>query len=231
MKTPSFRDVEQLSAFLDGKLSGKQRARLESRLRAEPALASVLEELRQTRAALRRMPRRRVPRNFTLTPAMAGLKPPVPRLVPALSWASAAAMLLFVCTLATGLVGQFSFGAGAPMQSAAPRGMGGGSDTASQEYGVGGGPEASEAPAAPDALPQPTPTHGEFNSMAPAPTLGVTQLEPGEPAAAQPASPKAGFRPIDLWLVFWPALALVLIAAAGLVRWLNRRAFRRKLRK
>ena len=67
--------------------------------------------------------------------------------------------------------------------------------------------------------------------MAPAATQEATQWEPGEPATTQDTSPKTQVEPVDPWLVIWPALAVVLIAAAGLVRWLNRRAFRRKLRK
>ena len=82
MTTPSSRDLEQLSAYLDGQLSQSSRTRLETRIQSDPALASALEELRQTRAFLRRTPQRRAPRNFTLTPGMAGIRPPVPRAGP-----------------------------------------------------------------------------------------------------------------------------------------------------
>ena len=124
MTTPSSRDLEQLSAYLDGQLSQSDRTRLEIRIQSDPALASALEELRQTRALLRRTPHRRAPRNFTLTPGMAGIRPPVPRLVPVLSWASAVAMLFFIFTLGAGLVGQLSFGAAAT-SAAAPSGLAG----------------------------------------------------------------------------------------------------------
>ena len=67
-QTPSFRDVQQLSAYLDGQLKPSEAARLESRLQSEPGLASIFEELRQTRSLLRQLPQRRAPRNFTLTP-------------------------------------------------------------------------------------------------------------------------------------------------------------------
>jgi len=122
MTTPSSRDLEQLSAYLDGQLSRSGRTRLELRIQSDPAFAGALEELRQTRALLRRTPHRRAPRNFTLTPRMAGIRPPVPRAVPMLSWASAVAMLFFIFTLGASLVGQLSFGAAtsaaAPMASA-----------------------------------------------------------------------------------------------------------------
>lgn len=110
MTPPSSRDLELLSAYLDGQLSQSDRSRLEIRIHSDPTFASALEELRQTRALLHRIPHRRAPRNFTLTPRMAGIRPPVPRLVPVLSWASAVAMLFFIFTLGAGLVGQLSFG-------------------------------------------------------------------------------------------------------------------------
>src|ERR1035437_6362001 len=125
MTPPSSRDLEQLSAYLDGQLSQSSRARLEIRIQSDPALASALEELRQTRTILRRTPQRRAPRNFTLTPGMAGIRPPVPRLVPVLSWASAVATLFFIFTLGAGLVGQLSFGVAAT-SAAAPMGSGAG---------------------------------------------------------------------------------------------------------
>jgi len=120
MKKLSFRVVEQLSAYLDGQLSQAERARLEARLRADPELAAALDDLRRTRSLLHRSPQRRAPRNFTLTPKMAGLKPPLPPLVPALSWASAVAVLLFFLTLGSSLLGGLSFGAASPRLSAAP---------------------------------------------------------------------------------------------------------------
>ena len=93
MNSPSFRDMEIISAYLDGQLSPSERARLEKRLQAEAGLAAALQELRQTRAILHRTPQRRAPRSFTLALKMAGIRPPVPRLVPAFGWASAVAML------------------------------------------------------------------------------------------------------------------------------------------
>ncbi len=95
-KKPSFRDLTELSAYLDGGLNAPARKRMEDRLAREPELASVLDGLRLSRAVLRRTPKRRVPRNFTLSPQMVSLRPPMPRLVPALNYASLAAVLLFV---------------------------------------------------------------------------------------------------------------------------------------
>ncbi len=68
----STRDWERLSAYLDHDLEAGRRATLEERLRTEPALQRALERLQRTRDLLRRAPQARVPRSFTLTPAMAG---------------------------------------------------------------------------------------------------------------------------------------------------------------
>ena len=223
MTTPSFRDVERLSAYLDGQLSQAEKTRLEMRLRSDPELVTVLEELRQSRSMLRRTPQRRVPRNFTLTPKMAGIRPPVPRAVPALSWASAVAALLFIFTLGTNLVGQLSFGASAPMMAAAPASMNDGGQTANAqpEYGVGGGPGATQPPVNTSLLETPT-----------AETFALAAPEATPPAAArlteQPSSQKAKHAPFSVWSYVWLGLAVLLIAVALFVRWVHRRAFLRK---
>jgi hypothetical protein len=66
------RDWEALSAYLDGRLSPRERARLEARLQASADLRTALDELRRTRAVLRAAGKVRAPRSFTLTPAMLG---------------------------------------------------------------------------------------------------------------------------------------------------------------
>ena len=43
----NFRDVEQLSAYLDGQLSPSDAARLQHRITSEPGMASALENLRE----------------------------------------------------------------------------------------------------------------------------------------------------------------------------------------
>jgi hypothetical protein len=216
MRTPSFRDVEQLSAYLDRQLPQSEITRLETRLNSDPVLAATLADLRQARSILRRTPGRRSPRNFILTPKMAGLKPPLPRTVPALGWASAVAMVLFVLTLGTNLLGQVSLGANAPMLSAAPM--------TGEGYGLGGGPPATSPPSSDNSQVLPTP--------APYILAVPEATAPGESRLAQPPSApstKASTPPIDLWLYIWPGLAVVLIAAALLIRWINDRAFRRKV--
>jgi len=67
--TPSDRDLERLSAYLDGELSPREHAEVDRQLALEPALRDALEGLRQTKALLRAAPRVRAPRDFTLDPA------------------------------------------------------------------------------------------------------------------------------------------------------------------
>jgi hypothetical protein len=168
-QTPSFRDVEKLSAYLDGQLKPSEITRLESRLQSDPQLASVLRDLRQARGLLRQLPQRRAPRNFTLTPQMVGQKPPLPRTYPIFRVATALATLLLFFTFATNFMAPRLTRSAQPY----PPGLGG--------YGGGGGPEsemtmeaapeeqaapaleapatgpATEEPAAPE-LPAPAPT-------------------------------------------------------------------------
>ncbi len=73
----SFREYERFSAYLDGQLSPEEVSRLEEDLRRNPHWRLALDELRETRDLLRRAPRYRAPRNFTLTPEMVR-KPALP---------------------------------------------------------------------------------------------------------------------------------------------------------
>ncbi len=92
-------DLERLSEYLDGRLSPAELSRLETRLTSDPELAATLQALREARALLRQLPRRKAPRNFTLTPQMVARKPPLPRAYPFLRLATAMAALLFLFLL------------------------------------------------------------------------------------------------------------------------------------
>lgn len=164
MKNPTFRDVELLSAYLDGKLSQADSARLVSRLKTDPELRSVLNDLSSSRSLLRKMPQRRAPRNFTLTPQMARVKPPLPRAVPALRWATSLATLLLFVTIAANAL---SPSLAAP---AFGRGGGGGEAPMLESAPAAAAPEApaTEAPAldaAPAATEAPTLEASESYSM------------------------------------------------------------------
>lgn len=167
-QTPSFRDVEKLSAYLDGQLKSSEIARLESRLQSDPELASVLKDLSQARGILRQLPQRRAPRNFTLTPKMVGQKPPLPRTYPAFRFATVLATLLLFFTFATNFMAPRLVRTAAPY----PYGMGGG----------GGEPELAME-AAPEELTEPAieePAAAEpaiEEPAAPAPTLMAPSVE------------------------------------------------------
>lgn len=62
-------DADLLSAYLDDQLPAGDRAALEARLNAEPALQDALEQLRRTVAVLRAVPEVAIPRSFRLDPA------------------------------------------------------------------------------------------------------------------------------------------------------------------
>ena len=67
-------DWEALSAYLDGEMSTRERVSFEKALQTRADLQLALEGLRKTRAVLRSQTLMRAPRNFTLTPEMAGIK-------------------------------------------------------------------------------------------------------------------------------------------------------------
>ncbi len=108
---------ELLSAYIDGALSPRERARLEARLAQDADLRARLESLQQTVALVRGMPPVRAPRHFLLTPAMVRRPAPVARrLAPALTFATAISGLLCVVLLVGNLLtaGWGGMGAAAP---------------------------------------------------------------------------------------------------------------------
>jgi anti-sigma factor RsiW len=128
----NFRDIEQLSSYLDGQLSPSESARLESRLKSDPELASAFNDIRVARGILRKLPARKAPRNFTLTRQMVGLKPPLPRSYSVFRFSSAfAAFLLMLTFAANALIPRVSFRAAAPVAQASNfcAGCGGGAAT------------------------------------------------------------------------------------------------------
>ncbi len=187
MTTPSFHDVEQISALLDGQLSQQDVARLQMRIVADPELSSVYRQLSQTRTLLRKLPARRAPRNFTLTPKMAGVKAPAPRSFPLFRFASVFASLLLVLTFAANGLGQLA--ANAPA-SAPAFGMGGGSDAPAPEARPQSGGGGDEEPIAP-AAPAPSDV-AEDSAAAPAEETMNLAAEPTQAAEEMPAAKMAG---------------------------------------
>lgn len=111
------RDVELLSAFLDNQLSTPDRNQLQKRLIEEPGLRRALDELRQTRALLRRSPRLKAPRSFALTREMVIEKATAARLVGSLRTLSLVSAVLLAVVFTGDMLGS-RMGAGMPAAEA-----------------------------------------------------------------------------------------------------------------
>lgn len=115
----SSKDWQLLSAYLDGQLSPRERSQVEQRLRTQPDYREGLQTLRKNQAMLRSLPRRPVPRNFTLTPEMvaAPRRSFLPPMAPVLRFSSALATIFLVLTLALQQLPRLS-----PAMKSAPQG-------------------------------------------------------------------------------------------------------------
>lgn len=207
------RDLELLSAYLDGELNPSDSARLESRLKNDSALVSVLDDLRAARTFLRKLPKRRAPRNFTLTRKMVGLNPPLPRSYPAFRFVTAVATLLFF----------FTFG----INTLAPQflqpigfGMGGGADQtdlfsaqapATEAPALEAAPVATEPPIGNSGLaPQPTLTAPVEDSARAADTEAAKNLAEGSAEVqARPSTARGPQFIPSIWLLIFAGVALV----------------------
>jgi hypothetical protein len=236
------RDLELLSSYLDGQLSSVEAARLEARLRTEPDLRSVLQDLRGARSVLRQLPMRKAPRNFRLTAQMVGRNPPLPRAYPVFRFASTLATLLLFFTFGLNLIG--------PQLASQPPvfGMGGGGapDTFAAEAAS---QAATEAPLAEMAPATELPAEEPSVAMAPMPTTtvsaeeaaraaetettqsdatenaGDTALVPPQAPAEETIAPPVS--PVWQWILAGVALASALVMALmrqlAFNRWRNRK--------
>lgn len=172
------RDLERLSAYIDGDLSPREARALEERLRDDKGLRQALAELRAVVGAVRQLPSLRPPRNFTL-PADAVRRPSAA--YPTLRFATLVASALFVLTTvvrAAPLRG-FSLGAMAPAAPAA--------EMASEDA------LSLQAPAEPTAgkamgTPEPGAQTGAVFATAEAPAESLA-LAPTEAAIAEAPAP------------------------------------------
>lgn len=89
-------DIELISTYLDGQLTGAERLAFENRLQNDSDLRRQVAEMRQTVALLKALPTLTAPRNFTLTPAMVRAKQPPRRITYTFSMLSAAAAILMI---------------------------------------------------------------------------------------------------------------------------------------
>ena len=238
------RDIELLSSYLDGQLSTADSARLEARLRTDPDLRSVLQDLRSARSLLRQLPMRKAPRNFTLTPKMVGKNPPLPRSYPVFRFAATLASVLLFFTFGLNLVGR-------QMATSTPAfGMGGGGATElfassaateapAAEMPVTEAP-ATEAPAAPAIAQAPmltatSPGEDTARSMdtqvAKATEAGNAAESTGlaaEPPPQIPPQPAAGVAVSPAWQWFLAGVAFISLFVMALMRQLSASRWRSK---
>jgi hypothetical protein len=221
------RDLELLSSYLDGQLSSSDSARLEARLRTDPDLRSVLQDLRGARSLLRQLPMRKAPRNFRLTPQMVGKNPPLPRAYPIFKFATTLATLLLFFTLGLNFLG--------PQLASQPPafGMGGGGEP--DTFAAESAQAVTEAPAAeePSVAMAPMPTASapaeEDSARAmetPAVKNGVgggVEQEPPQAASAETAQPVSA-----IWQWILAGVALVSAFVMALMRQLAVNRWRRK---
>ncbi len=220
----NFKDVELLSVYLDGQLSPSDFARLETRLKSDPGLASALDALRESRALLRRLPRRRAPRNFTLTPALVGKKPPLPRSYPAFRFATALAALLFVFSFITNEVTQLAASAPVAEYGIGGGGGGDGESVATEPPMVQMAPAATEVPAyvltLEAALVTPTAT--------PEATDDQQRLMEPTASAKDAGEPAPGLLNFPSWTTFFGIVALLGAASMFTIQRLAARKWRGK---
>jgi hypothetical protein len=183
--------LEELSAYLDGRLEGSAKAALEGRLAGDENLRRHLSELRTVRESLRGLPPIKPPRALTLTRAQAG--EPARRFEwfssGRLALGSALAAMAFVAVFGADLFSRgFALGAAAPRVEsfAAPASL----QTADQAA-----PGSGESTARPASLP----TGGLPASTAAGPTLklggGENPTPTGAPVPVEPPSDRCGEPP------------------------------------
>ncbi len=254
-KQTSFTDIKKLSAYLDKQLSRAEQARLEARLSERPDLHEILVDLRQARTLLQKTPLQRVPRNFTLTPKMVGMRPPVPRSVPVFRLATITAAVLLFISFTFNYLTPF---ASAPSLAAAPQfsQSGGGcgyddpadcGDVAMEAvpFGIGGGAPETATPeelaamaAAPEALDatsadttlEATPEADQRTMQQP--TQVANNTSPDLPALDPLPSEKSQAQPQPFVSTFQMGLVLLVIicgSSAFLIRQISIQRWRKRL--
>ena len=234
------RDLELISAYIDGQLSAEERREVERRLDDEADLRLAYEELRATVQVLRDLEPVRLPRSLTLDPAKVALqRPPATRL----GWGrllQVAGVFAAVLVAAIGTLSVIgSLGSGAPASApmvAAPT-PAPASPLELRESAPT--PERSDIAAAPATLddgsgpvaPQARATVvatevAALPDVAPQPTIVTTPAisSPGTVDLARPKPPADSTPPAtppDLTLLL--TLAVVALAAGGVLLWRRRK--------
>lgn len=204
------RDVEFLSAYLDGQLSQSESARLESQLSSDKSLRLVLEDLRVARAVLRQLPRRRAARRFTLKASNPRTQAPEPRASMALRFAGVVASLLFLASFAVNALAPAS---STPLVAASAPVLGAGAGATTPVKGL--------APPFAAAVPNATVTESPLAAAQAAPANEAQ----AEPAAKAPTSPGEPAIPVILQVILGTMGVLLVLGA-----WFARRHHMQTLR-
>jgi anti-sigma factor RsiW len=234
------RDLELISAYIDGQLSAEERREVERRLDNEANLRLAYEELRATVQVLRDLEPVRPPRSFTLDPANVALqRPPATRLgwgrLLQVAGVFAAVLVAAIGTLS--VIGSMGSGAPASAPMAAAPTAAPASPLEPRESALT--PERGDSVAAPAALdngsepvaPQARATVvatevAALPDVAPQPTIVTTPAisSPGTVDLARPKPPADSTPPAtppDLTLLL--TLAVVALAAGGVLLWRRRK--------
>jgi anti-sigma factor RsiW len=213
------KDWQLLSDYMDEQLSARQKEDLEKRLQTSAELRQGLQEMHQTRAILRSVPRLKVPHNFTLTRAMAAEARQRSPWMQVLSFSSILSLVVVIITVLFQLLpSALPMAAQAPMvamKAAAPEalptqagaateppiinwvpatGKGGGPGPSDSEVQPGA-PTAAEKLAVPNLTPQPTEAPQDQNRMPQATSEATTEPSNAQPPVPAATVPAAGLNP------------------------------------
>ncbi len=110
-KKLSLRELQLLSAYLDGEISKKDQRHVERLLSDHPAATSSLEKLRQVKDVIKLLPIHKVPRNFTITTGEVS-RSLIPDLAGVLRYASAVSAVLLAVVLAFDFISPYQLAPG-----------------------------------------------------------------------------------------------------------------------
>lgn len=229
---------EGLSAYLDRRVSTRERERVETHLQSCPNCGRKLKEMKEIVAELSRLPQATAPRSFALSPEMAAVsrreakvaveeeRTAARRVYLGLSGATVAAAILLFAVVSTDLLvsrgggGQGSATATLSSSREAASPMAQGTTQADQDFKA---IEPGAAGAAPGAPPPPASAVPEENAFSPSGTP-VAAL-PSYQGAAAPQEPQSAAKEgSHLWLWILEGAAGGLIVGFGVSAfWVRRR--------
>jgi len=112
------KELEQLSAYLDGQLNETEQKQIESRLAAEPELQEMYAGLRNTKLLFGHVRRVHAPHSFALTPEMVKVRKQKQPFFATIRWATSLAAILLVVMFGAEFILSGSFAAKSEMADA-----------------------------------------------------------------------------------------------------------------